>query len=50
MGENKTFVGGEEWLKKSGVEVVNLNWDRCKDLMDKFAKERPTEWGEDIGE
>jgi len=49
MGENDTFVGGDEYLKQRGVEVVNLNQQRCKDLMAKFIKERPQDWNEDIG-
>jgi len=35
MGENETFVGGESILKDHGVEVVNLNLDSCKNLMNK---------------
>lgn len=49
MGENETFVGGEEWLKEKGVELVNLDLDECKDLMKRFIKERPHDWYEDIG-
>lgn len=25
MGENNTFVGGEDWLQAKGVQVVNLS-------------------------
>jgi creatinine deaminase len=25
MGENDTFVGGEDWLKNKGIETVNLS-------------------------
>lgn len=49
MGENDTFVGAEELLKSEGVEVVNLDNQKCKDLMAKFIKEKPEEWNEDIG-
>lgn len=24
MGENDTFVGGEDWLKHKGVEIINV--------------------------
>ena len=41
IGENVNFVGGEELLKKNGVEVVVLDESRCKDLMAKFIKEKP---------
>jgi len=50
IGENDTFVGGEEYLKQRGVEVVVLDNAECKGLMAKFIKEKPSEWNEDIGE
>ncbi|KAF2132555.1 cytidine deaminase-like protein [Dothidotthia symphoricarpi CBS 119687] len=50
IGENKTFVGGEEYLKSKGIEVVVLQNDECQDLMKKFIKEKPEDWYEDIGE
>lgn len=50
FGENETFVGAEDWLEKSGVEVINAHNPDCKNLMDKFIKEKPEVWNEDIGE
>ncbi|EPS39457.1 hypothetical protein H072_6770 [Dactylellina haptotyla CBS 200.50] len=50
MGENKTFVGGEDWLGAKGVEVVNMHDEGCYELLQRFVKERPGDWGEDIGE
>ncbi|KAF8313777.1 cytidine deaminase-like protein [Clavulina sp. PMI_390] len=50
IGENETFVGGEDVLKGFGVEVVNLDLQACKDLMAKFIEEKPEIWWEDIGE
>ncbi|KAF2498846.1 cytosine deaminase [Lophium mytilinum] len=50
IGENKTFVGGEDYLKQKGVEVVVLKSDECQELMKKFIKEKPDDWNEDIGE
>ncbi|TID31402.1 hypothetical protein CANINC_000031 [Pichia inconspicua] len=50
IGENKTFIGGEDWLAKNNVELINLNDQRCKDIMTKFIKEKPELWNEDIGE
>ncbi|CAD0093065.1 unnamed protein product [Aureobasidium vineae] len=50
LGENKTFVGGENYLKQRGIEVVNVSSAECEDLMKKFIKEHPEEWNEDIGE
>lgn len=44
IGENKTFVGGEEYLKARGVEVVVFDNDECKDLMRKFIEQKPHVW------
>lgn len=50
IGENKTFVGGEDYLKSRGIEVVVLDDAECRALMQKFIKEKPEDWYEDIGE
>ncbi|EJU01231.1 cytidine deaminase-like protein [Dacryopinax primogenitus] len=50
MGENSTFVGGEDFLKSRGVEVVNLDLDECKQLKKNFIDKYPEIWNEDIGE
>jgi cytosine/creatinine deaminase len=50
MGENETFVGGEDYLRARGVEVVNLDSDECKQLMRDFIRDHPDIWYEDIGE
>ncbi|KAF2679309.1 putative cytosine deaminase [Lentithecium fluviatile CBS 122367] len=50
IGENKTFVGGEDYLKEKGIEVVVLQNKECQELMKKFIKEKPDDWNEDIGE
>ncbi len=50
MGENRTFVGGEDYLRSRGVEVVNLDSQECVDLMNEFTAEHPEIWNEDIGE
>ncbi|MEI7742982.1 MAG: nucleoside deaminase [Chloroflexota bacterium] len=50
MGENRTFVGGEDYLRSRGVEVVNLDSQACVGLMDEFIAARPDVWNEDIGE
>lgn len=44
MGENNTFVGGEEYLKSRGIEVVNLKNAECEQLMKDFIKEHPEDW------
>ncbi|VDB95981.1 unnamed protein product [Peniophora sp. CBMAI 1063] len=50
IGENSTFMGGEELLRARGVEVIVAEDKACQDLMEKFVKERPAIWFEDIGE
>ncbi|KAF2835536.1 cytosine deaminase [Patellaria atrata CBS 101060] len=50
IGENSTFVGGENYLKQKGIEVVNLNNTESKVLMTAFIEKQPKDWYEDIGE
>jgi cytosine deaminase len=50
MGENRTFVGGEDLLRSRGVEVVDLDSDECVELLGGFIREHPEIWNEDIGE
>ena len=49
IGENKTFMGDEEILKASGVEVVVLQEPTCIRMMTEFIKNNPGLWNEDIG-
>ncbi|KKK22628.1 cytosine deaminase [Aspergillus rambellii] len=44
VGENKNFMGGEEYLLNRGKEVVVLDNKECKELMEKFIKEKPELW------
>ncbi|RFU23955.1 hypothetical protein B7463_g12384, partial [Scytalidium lignicola] len=50
IGENKTFLGGEAYLKQRGIEVVLLDNKECQGLMEQFIKDKPDVWNEDIGE
>ena len=50
IGENRTFVGGEDLLRANGVEVEVVDDQRCVDLMTRFIAESPELWNEDIGE
>lgn len=36
MGENDTFIGGEDWLANKGIEVVNLS--ECGNSTDRSGK------------
>ena len=50
VGENKNFGGNEDFLRKNGVEVILVNDADCIDLMERFIKEKPELWNEDIAE
>ncbi|MFH1788583.1 MAG: nucleoside deaminase [Candidatus Altiarchaeota archaeon] len=50
VGENKTFMGPEEYLRSRGVEVEVLNDPECIGIMEEFIRDKPELWNEDIGE
>lgn len=49
VGENRTFLGGEELLSSRGVAVEVRNDERCLAMMTAFIAEEPALWNEDIG-
>ncbi len=48
--EFTTFGGNEEFLRQHGVEVVIAEDADCIALMEKFIREKPELWAEDIAE
>jgi creatinine deaminase len=50
VGESRTFQGGIDWLRENGVEVVDLDNQDCRELLEGFIAEHPEIWNEDIGE
>lgn len=50
VGENKNFVGPEEYVRNRGIEVVVLNDTECIKIMGDFINTHPDLWNEDIGE
>ena len=48
VGEDVSFPGNLEFLRRHGVEVRLLDDERCKDLMQRFIREKPELWDEDI--
>ncbi|MBK5250550.1 MAG: nucleoside deaminase [Actinomycetales bacterium] len=50
IGENRTFLGGEDLLRSRGVDVVVLDDADCVAMMTEFIAAEPTLWNEDIGE
>jgi len=49
VGENRTFMGGEELLRSRGVEVIVLDDPECVQMMTEFIAAEPALWNEDIG-
>ena len=57
VGESETFRGGEgpggtspAFMRSHNIELVDLDDDRCIELMRRFIAEHPEIWNEDIGE
>lgn len=50
VGESRTFRGGIDWLRESGVEVIDLDSSACRELLEGYIAEYPEVWNEDIGE
>ena len=49
IGENRTFLGAEHWLKENGVQIELADNPECFLLMERFIREKPELWNEDIG-
>ncbi|GMQ97856.1 MAG: nucleoside deaminase [Acidimicrobiia bacterium] len=49
IGENRTFMGGEDYLESRGVEVVVADSAECTAMMELFIARNPSLWNEDIG-
>jgi cytosine/creatinine deaminase len=49
IGENMTFQGPEDHLRQQGVEITLVNDVVCVELMQRFIRENPALWNEDIG-
>ncbi len=50
VGENRTFMGEEDWLRSRGVQVDVMQDQRCIEMMQQFIEAHPQLWGEDIGQ
>jgi cytosine/creatinine deaminase len=49
VGESRTIMGAEDFLKSKDVEVVVVDSVECFQLMEAFIKKEPEIWREDIG-
>lgn len=50
VGEHRTFMGAEDWMRSEGVRVHVIDDPRCIALMERLQREKPDLWAEDIGE
>ena len=50
IGEARNFSGARKLMEEYGVRLLNLDWPECVALLDKYIKENPEIWNEDIGE
>ncbi|ORY26574.1 putative cytosine deaminase [Naematelia encephala] len=52
LAENRNFLGGEDFLKGKGVQVVNLDDEEITKMMGDWIKSEAGQkvWNEDIGE
>ena len=50
VGENQTFQGPEDYVRKQGVDVEVIDSRECVELMQQFILKSPGLWDEDIGE
>ena len=49
VGEATTFAGDLDFLASHGVDVLLLDDERCKAVMQEFQERYPQVWSEDIG-
>ncbi|MGO4781941.1 nucleoside deaminase, partial [Lysobacter sp. 2RAB21] len=50
VGESVNFSGGVDWLRESGVNVIDLADQECIELLGGYIAANPDVWNEDIGE
>ena len=50
IGEHRTFMGAEGWMRANGIDLTVVDDARCIALMERLQREKPDLWAEDIGE
>ena len=50
IGDSRNFQGGVDWLRSSGVNIVELDSPECVSMMAEYIRKNPAIWHEDIGE
>jgi cytosine deaminase len=49
VGENRNFLGAEDYMRSQGIRVDVVQDAECIALMQKFIADFPSLWNEDIG-
>jgi len=49
VGENKTFLGAEDYMRSQGIQVDVVQDEECIQMMREFIRDNPALWNEDIG-
>lgn len=49
VGENRNFLGAEEYVRSHGIEIEVVQDPECIHLMAGFIRDHPELWSEDIG-
>jgi cytosine deaminase len=49
VGENKTFLGAEDYMRSQGILVDVVQDEECIEMMTDFIRTKPELWNEDIG-
>jgi cytosine/creatinine deaminase len=49
VGENRTFLGAEDYMRSNGIHVEVVQDAECIQLMTDFIRANPQLWNEDIG-
>jgi creatinine deaminase len=50
VGDDRNFLGGQDWLAENGVELTIVNDQNLVAMMGAFITDNPELWNEDIGE
>lgn len=49
VGENRTFLGAEDYMRSQGIQVEVVQDQECIEMMTEFIRSNPVLWNEDIG-
>lgn len=49
VGESRNYAGARTFLESCGVEVIDIDNEMCRKMLEDFIKKNPNVWKEDIG-